>query len=87
MVPAKDMISNHCHDNHSFLNKKQKIIHHDKLQPECRKEKHYLIKLLSQFQEKYKSLVSLIDNMSVKKTKERCLNLRQYEAQFSKKEE
>lgn len=100
MVPAKDLICNHCHDNHSFRTKKQKIIHHDKLQPECRKEKHYLIKLLSQFQETTKSLMSLNDNNNIAlstaylnvqkqeiKTKESLLDFRQYEAHFSKKEE
>ena len=100
VIPTKDLVCNHCHDSHSFHTKKQKITHHDKLQPECRKEKHYLIKLLSQFQEATNSLISINDNINITlntayinvqkqeiKTRESLFDLRQYEAQFSKKEE
>ena len=47
----KDTICPHKDCNHEFKTKKQKIMHHDKLECECRKEKNYLIRLLTCFKD------------------------------------
>ena len=53
----KDTICSHINCKHFFKTKKQKIMHHDKLEEECRSEKNYIMNLLSDFQKNINLLV------------------------------
>ena len=83
-----------------FKTKKQKIMHHDKLQDECRTEKNYLINLISELKN---SIDTLIEKSNKKKeieesssfaevkkqskvTEGKIFDYEQYEALFLKKE-
>jgi uncharacterized Zn-finger protein len=45
----KDTICSHLGCKHTFKTKKQKIMHHDKLEDECRSDKNYLMSLIASF--------------------------------------
>ena len=45
----KDTICFHFGCKHTFKTKKQKLMHHDKLEDECRNDKNYLMNLISNF--------------------------------------
>ena len=55
----KDTICTHLNCNHEFKTKKQKIMHHDKLECECRKEKNYLFRLLTSFKDCIDNIISI----------------------------
>jgi len=45
-----EIICNHGGICHEFKSKKQKIMHHNKLEKECRLEKNYIIRLISSYE-------------------------------------
>ena len=55
-VNANDTCCSHKGCLHSFKTKRQKLMHHDKLEVQCRNEKNLLIKLLAQFKKCYMNL-------------------------------
>ena len=99
-VDNKDVTCYHCKGGHVFKTKKQKIMHHDKLQDECRTEKNYLINLISEFKNSIDILMSQSKNekdieesttfTDMKKqskiTESKIVDYDQYEALFLKKE-
>ena len=99
-VDDRDVTCSHCMGGHVFKTKKQKIMHHDKLQDECRTEKNYLINLISELKN---SIDTLIEKSNKKKeieesspfaevkkqskvTEGKIFDYEQYEALFLKKE-
>lgn len=43
--------------NIKFKSKKHKLIHHNKMEPECENEKHYLIKLVKKYKDVFQTLI------------------------------
>ena len=66
----KDIICPHLNCNHEFKTKKQKIMHHDKLECECRKEKNYLIRLLTSFKDCVENIISFHEVCQFKEMKD-----------------
>jgi len=56
----------HIGCNLKFKTKKQKLIHHHNLEPECKNEKHSIIKVLNNFK---KCLHSVVNNFNIDKQK------------------
>ena len=52
----KEIVCSHGGLCHEFKTKKQKIMHHNKLEKECRSEKNYIIRLINNFQKSIKQL-------------------------------
>ena len=51
-----EIICSHGGFCHEFKTKKQKVMHHNKLEKECRAEKNYLIRLINKFETSLKDL-------------------------------
>ena len=66
----KDTICSHINCGHEFKTKKQKIMHHDKLENECRMEKNYLIRLLNNFKDCIGKICNLNDIVNYKEMKD-----------------
>ena len=56
-MDAKDKVCSHNGCEHTFKTKKQKLMHHDKLDEECRMEKYALLRLLVCFKKGIEELV------------------------------
>ena len=67
---CKDTICSHINCGHEFKTKKQKIMHHDKLENECRMEKNYLIRLLNNFKDCIGKICNLNDIVNYKEMKD-----------------
>jgi hypothetical protein len=67
---CKDTICSHINCGHEFKTKKQKIMHHDKLENECRMEKNYLIRLLTNFKDCIGKISNLNDIANYKEMKD-----------------
>jgi hypothetical protein len=87
----KDTICSHFGCKHIFKTKKQKLMHHDKLEDECRSDKNYLMNLISSFQNFFNEICSDKDkikfeqnyisiNEQIKKVEEVVLNKEHYDA-------
>jgi len=63
-----DIICNHGRICHEFKTKKQKVMHHNKLEKECTQEKNYIIRLIN----KYENLLNVIKL-------EKCNNFEEYD--------
>lgn len=96
-IDYKDTICSHSNCEHSFKTKKQKQIHHDKLDGECKNEKHYLLKMLvafdktiSFFEEKYKDINKSLAHKNlhkqIQRTQKHILDKSQFNALFFQKE-
>lgn len=57
-LSSKDILCCHPGCKHSFKTKKQKLMHHDKLESQCKNEKNLIIKLLSEYKKCFNSLYS-----------------------------
>lgn len=55
----KTITCNHAGCNLNFLSKGRKIIHHNKQEPECKDEKHSLIRLISMYKTSVLQLMSV----------------------------
>ena len=55
-MDVKDTICSHAGCEHTFKTKKQKLMHHDKLDEECRIEKNYLLRMAVAFKEAFEKL-------------------------------
>ena len=67
---VKDVTCFHNGICHKFKTKKTKIMHHNKLEPECRQEKNIIMRLITTFS---KSIIDIV------KEKEYLLNLKEFE--------
>lgn len=69
-VSHNEKICSHQNCVHKFKTKKQKIMHHDKLDNECRLEKNYLFKLLHKFKDTFDEIVEnyKLDSNEIKNT-------------------
>lgn len=93
-LDAKDTICSHKGCEHSFKTKKQKLMHHDKLDEECRTEKNSLLRLLSLFKKTVEELTKNYDiddsfssdflslSKESENTKKYIMDVNQYDAIF-----
>lgn len=63
-IDMKDTLCSHLNCEHSFKTKKQKMMHHDKLDEECRIEKNFLIRLLTSYKDTVNDLIKSIKDNS-----------------------
>lgn len=89
-----------CHPGckHCFKTKKQKLMHHDKLEYECRNEKNIIVKMLSEFKKCFNSFyledkLELTEegkkvfeslNGKIEETKEKVMDFSMFDAIFLK---
>ena len=99
-VNSEDILCRHPGCSHSFKTKKQKLMHHDKLELQCRNEKNMIIKLLSEFKNSFNSLYledklklpeegELINknlNEKIERTKKKVMDFSMFDAIFLKRE-
>ena len=71
-LDVKDTICSHGGCEHTFKTKKQKLMHHDKLDEECRIEKNYLLRLAVSFKKAVEELKNQIENNEDKLNFELC---------------
>ena len=90
----KDTICSHFGCKHTFKTKKQKLMHHDKLEDECRNDKNYLMNLISSFQNFFNEILKdcsdeekiefkqkyLSINQQIKRVEEVVVNKEHYDA-------
>lgn len=95
-----EVICQHCKDNHRFKTKKQKIMHHNKLQDECRNEKNFLLNLLNAYKNATDELIDKFNcsenikqsfeyktiDIQKRKLEKSVFDMEQYEALFLKKD-
>lgn len=70
-IDTKDTVCSHLMCDYSFKTKKQKLMHHDKLDEECRIEKNYLIRLLISYKETINDLMQSLPSNEESSIKER----------------
>ena len=65
-----DIICSHGGVCHEFKSKKQKIMHHNKLEKECRLEKNYIIRLISNFENTLNKIKNEIKDINLEEYEE-----------------
>ena len=65
-----DIICSHGGVCHEFKSKKQKIMHHNKLEKECRLEKNYIIRLISNYENTLNKIKNEIKNINLEEYEE-----------------
>jgi uncharacterized Zn-finger protein len=65
IVDKNEVICSHGGFCHEFKTKKQKIMHHDKLEKSCRNEKNYIIKLIYNYEKAINYLKNQNDDLSL----------------------
>ena len=65
-----DIICSHGGVCHEFKNKKQKIMHHNKLEKECRLEKNYIIRLISNYENTLNKIKNEIKDINLEEYEE-----------------
>jgi len=65
-----DIICSHGGVCHEFKSKKQKIMHHNKLEKECRLEKNYIIRLISNYENTLNKIKNEIKNINLEEYQE-----------------
>ena len=65
-----DIICSHGGVCHEFKSKKQKIMHHNKLEKECRLEKNYIIRLISNYENTLNKIKNEIKDINLEEYEE-----------------
>ena len=65
-----DIICSHGGVCHEFKSKKQKIMHHNKLEKECRLEKNYIIRLISNYENTLNKIKNEIKDINLEEYQE-----------------
>ena len=65
-----DIICSHGGICHEFKSKKQKIMHHNKLEKECRLEKNYIIRLISNYENTLNKIKNEIKDINLEEYEE-----------------